>query len=336
MVDFGAATTTAASGFDHGVVVLIERVLEERLRNPLLHLMPGNFVPATFVKGTNGTLRFRNIPDLTRPTAASMATPVAGTAPWLTEGTTPTVNVLTFGYEEFTSYQAGNLIGITDKAIIRDPVDLVAEGVNVISFDAVKTMDERVAQVLLAGTNVLYAGAATNAATTDVAAGDVLKGQLIKRGVAKLRRASIPAFGEGYRSILDPGVEFDIQSDDDIGGWIDAARYAGADAIKSGLIGQYAGVQFSQSAAAGRKVAGGAGAIDVYSTIIFGTKSYSFGDWGTVELTVTPPGGHSDPMKLSAIVSWKADFGAMLLGEGANVTNASPSRYIRFESASNV
>ena len=203
-------TLTTTTNFDHGLVVLIQKVLEERLRAPLPHLMAGNFIPATFVKGTNGTMRFRNIPDIALPTDAVLASPSAGTVPWLTEGVTPFVNPLAFGFEEFTSSQAGYPIAITDKAIIRDPIDLIAEAVDVVARHAIAVMDGRTAQVILAGTNVLYGGAG-NAATTDVAAGDVLRGQLVKRAVAKLRRTNVPSFGDGYHAILDPGVEFDLQ-----------------------------------------------------------------------------------------------------------------------------
>jgi len=330
-------TSTATTAFDHGLVVLIQKTLEERLRAPLPHLAPGNYIPASFVKGTNGTMRFRNIPDIAVPSAATLATPdnSGPTVPWIKEGTTPFVNPLTFGYEEFSSNQAGYPIGITDRAIIQDPIDLVAEAVNVVARHAMATADGRVAQVLGAGATVLYAGA-NNAVRTDVAAGDVITGALLKRVAAKLRRANVPAFGDGFHAIQDPGVTLDIQSDDDIGGWIDAARYAGAAAIESGLLGKYAGIQFTESAAAFKAAAGGAGGIDVFSTIIFGPKAYAYGDWGTVELTVTPPGGHSDPLKLSAIVAWKAEFGALLIGEGANATNVSASRYCRIESASSL
>src|ERR1035437_8284991 len=51
--------------------------------------------------------------------------------------------------------------------------DLVSEGGNVVAFDAIHTMDMRDPQVILAATNFLYAGAATNAATTHAGAGDV-------------------------------------------------------------------------------------------------------------------------------------------------------------------
>jgi hypothetical protein len=97
-------TDTATTNFDKTVQTLIRRQLEDELLPALPHLR-GGFVKATFVKGTNSTMRFLRVPYATPTTNSGTVTP--GTAPWLTEGVAPTAIELSIGYEEFTAYQAG-------------------------------------------------------------------------------------------------------------------------------------------------------------------------------------------------------------------------------------
>ena len=319
------------TNFDQTVVALIQKRLEELLRYPLVHLLPGNFRPAQFVKGTNNQMRFIAIKDLVPDPSTewtSLDTPTAGTAPWLTEGTPPTAGDLAIAYENFSANQAGRLIQISDVAMMESPFDLLNVAAERVARDAIVTADQRVARVLIAGTNYITANP-SHATTATVATGDLLTGAAVKRAVAILRGSSVPTFPDGtYHAIIHPYVVNDLQQDTDVGGWIDASRYAGAEQLMTGELGRYAGVRFADSAGAGILKAAGAGspAIDVYSTIFFGPESYAFGDWGQITTHVTPPGGHSDPLYQSALVGWKGFFGATL------IESAGP-RYVRVESA---
>lgn len=319
-------TTTATTNFNQTVQTLIRKQLEEELLPNLPHLMPGNFVAANFVKGSNATMRFLRIPVLALATDANIIAHSAGTAPWLTEGTSPTAQALAFGYEEFTAYQAGQRVELTDVALLESPLDLMAEASKVVSRQAAEVMDNYVGQVLAAGTNVLYAGAG-NLARTDVASTDVLTGTLIRRAVQSNKADSIPTFGDGgYHAIVHPAVVFDFEEDQDVGGWLDASRYRN-DNIQNGELGKYANVRFFESPRARVFTAGGAGGVDVYSTIIMGPGSYAFGDYGTLTTHYVAPGGHGDELAQVASIGWKAMFGAMLIA-------AAGARYIRIESAS--
>ncbi len=328
------ATTvsTGSTNFDQMLVALVDKRLEELLRAPLPWLLPGNFRPAKFVKGTNNTMRFLNIPDLPVVTG----TPVAGTAPWLTEGVAPTTQDFEFGYEEFSANQAGIVVRLTDKALLESPIDLIAEGADRVAYNAIRTADQRMGDICLAGTNVLYAGVG-NTATDDIQPGDVVTGAIYKRAAALLKGTKVPQFGEGgYRAIQHPFVSLDLESDPDAGGWIDANRYVTPDKMLNGELGKYAGIRFIETANAGVKATRGASSEDVYATFIFGPEAYAFGDWGTIESHITPPGGGSDPLFQRALVGWKGFFGGVLIGEGANATNVSPPRYIIVESAASI
>jgi N4-gp56 family major capsid protein len=319
-------TDTQSTSFDKTVQVLIRKQLEDELLPTLPHLMAGNFVAASFVKGTNGTMRFLRVPYLSLLSDAAIAGATAGTAPWLTEGVAPTADEMVFDYEEFTAHQAGTRISLTDVAMLESPLDLMAQAAKLAARQAAEVVDSYVGQVLAAGTNVLYAA---GTARTAVAATSVLTGTLVRRAVQSLKADSVPAFGQGggFRAIIHPAVVFDFEEDNDIGGWLDAARYSGGAPIINGELGKYAGVRFFESPRARVFASAGAASADVYSTIILGPDAYAFGDFGSMSSHYVAPGGHGDELAQLASVGWKAFFGAMLV-------DAAGARYIRIETGS--
>jgi N4-gp56 family major capsid protein len=241
----GTIISTATTNYDKTVVALVNKRLEELLRAPLPHLLPGNFREANFVKGTNNVMRFINIADMS--VVAGTVTP--GTPPWLSEGVAPTTEDLAIGYEEFSAAQAGRVIKLTDIGLMESPFDLLSEAADRIARNAIATADRRVAEVLSAGAQVMYAGGGTSRAT--IPANSPLTGALVKLAVARLKAAAVPTFSDGtYRAIVHPGSTYDLESDTAVGGWIDAQRYAGSTALFSGEVGRYAGVRFIESPAA--------------------------------------------------------------------------------------
>jgi N4-gp56 family major capsid protein len=328
MVD--AYVSTALTNFDKTVQELISRTLEELLRAPLPHLTDGNFIKATHVAGSNGTMRYLNVPDLTVDAAEVAASVV------VSEGFPNDTDDLTIGYEEFATVQRMKSLKFTDVALLQNPNQLFAVGAERLARYVMELSDKIAADAILTGTNVFYSGTG-NTDTDEVAAGDVLLSSDIKKAVALLEAGNVPRFGgDHYRGILHPYVKFDVEMDDDAGGWIDANRYAGSERLFSGELGKYAGVRFMSSSKAGVLAGAGTGSIDVYSTVIFGPEFFAIGDWGNNETFVTPPGGHDDPGHQSAIITWKGWLAADVIGEMTNATNVSDPRYIRVESASSL
>lgn len=319
-----AITELATTNFDKTVQTLIRKELEGELLGSLPHLGDGlGFVKAKFVKGTNSTMRFLRIPHLTVTT--NSGTVSAGTAPWLTEGTAPTAQALAFGYEEFTAYQAGQRVELTDLAMDEYPGELVGEASVRVARQAAATIDEYVGRILAAGTSVIYAGQG-NTARTDVGVTDTLTGTLIRRAAQGMKKDNIARFGDGtFHAIVDPAVVFDFEEDESLGGWKAIGTYTSPGNILANELGKYAGVRFMESSNARYFAAGGAGAADVYSTFITGPDSFAFGDWGNITTHYVAPGGHGDELAQVASIGWKCRIGAMLTDE------AGP-RYVRIES----
>ena len=63
-----ATTNTGTSGFSDLVTQLVAARAEEELRARAVHAMPGMYVPARFIKGTN-SLRYARYADLSPSTA---------------------------------------------------------------------------------------------------------------------------------------------------------------------------------------------------------------------------------------------------------------------------
>jgi len=247
-----AQVSLSTTNYNQTVVALVQKRLEELLRAPLPHLTPGQYIKAEFIPGTNNTMRFINIPDL--PVVAGTVS--AGTPPWLTEGVTPTALALTIGYEEFSAAQAGQFINLTDLSMLESPFDLLSISADRIARNAIAVADKRVAEVLVTGTNVIYAGGSVTSTGFPIGPTNQLTGALVKKAVALLGQGLVPTFSDGtYHAIVQPGAVYDLMSDTAVGGWVDAARYAGAQKLMTGELGEYAGVKFIASAAAGQKLA---------------------------------------------------------------------------------
>lgn len=329
----GTQTDSATTNFDRTVQILIQTRLEELLRFPPVHLLPGNFRAATFVKGTNGTMRFLAVGDLAGDAVSSLATPTAGTAPWLTEGAPPAETELTIGYEEMTAHQAGRVIRLTDVALMESPFDLVSVAAERIARDALVVADQYVAGILFAGANRMDVLGGTTAIGS-IASTSYLTANAIRLAVARLKANNVPTFADGlYRAIIHPYAAYDLMSDVEVGGWIDASRYAGSEPLLTGELGRFAGVRFLESAGA-RYTPDASNTLDILSTFVFGPEAYAFGDWGQVQVKVTPPGGHTDPLGQNALIGWKGFFGAVLLGgSDAQTANGIKPRYVRIDSA---
>jgi N4-gp56 family major capsid protein len=298
---------------------VVVKAAEEELRAKLVHAQPGNYLPTSFIKGTN-LVRFARYAD---PAAVTTA---------LTEGTAPTAQALTIASEAFSATQVGGVFEITDLAALDSPHDLIAINAERAGRQAAVSYDVLVREVLAAGASVQYVTAASRSL---LATSNVLTGAQVKRMVALLSRTNVPTFGDGfYRAIIHSDTVYDLFTDTANGGWMDASKYVDNTPLLNGELGRYHRVRFLETGGtgtgtgAGAKVIPDAGAssADVYSTFFFGPGAYTIADSQRMSAYFIPPGGdHADPIAQLAKIGWKVRFGCMLVDE------AGP-RYIRLES----
>ena len=295
-----AITSTSTTNFSTLVQDLVQAKAEAELRSRLVHVLPDQFVPGRFVKGTN-QIRFARYADL------------GANATVLGEGTPPVSQALTISSDAFTATQYGQTLAITDLAQLDSPHDLIAVASDRLARQAAETMDLVVRDVLAAGANVSYApniDASTGAQTANAARGTIdatarLTGEQVKKMVAGLKAANIPTFADGtYRAIIHPYHEYDLISDTTANGWLEANKYADNTPLLTGEIGKFAGVRFvvSSNAKWFSGASGGANEANVYSAFFMGPDSYTVGDSQTLQAYFTAPGGdHSDPLAQYAV-----------------------------------
>ena len=306
-----ATTTTSTTNFSDLVTQLVAARALEELRARAVHAMPGMYVPARFVKGTN-TLRYARYADLSVSTAV------------LTEGTAPTDDALTISSEFFTAAQYGATVAVSDLANLDSPHDLISIAAERVAYKAVRSMDTLVRDVIHANaaTSAIFGATAsatltTNTANSAVAAAGVLTGAFVKQMVARLKGSNVPQFADGtYRCIIHPAQEYDLVSDTSVNGWIESRKYVDNTNLLTGEIGQFAGVRFIVSSDAKVYATAGASSGNVYNALFLGPDAYTIGDSQTLQSYFVAPGGdHSDPLAQRAIVGYKMRFGTLLLDE---------------------
>ena len=306
-----ATTTTSTTNFSDLVTQLVAARALEELRARAVHAMPGLYVPARFIKGTN-TLRYARYADL----AVSTAT--------LSEGVAPTDDALTISSEFFTAAQYGATVAVSDLANLDSPHDLISIAAERVAYKAVRSMDVLVRDNIhaTAQTAAVFGATASatltqNTANSAVAAAGLLSGSFVKQMVTRLKAANVPQFADGtYRCIIHPSQEYDLVSDTSVNGWIESRKYVDNTNLLTGEIGMFAGVRFIVSSDAKVYATAGASAGNVYNALFLGPDAYTIGDSQTLQSYFVAPGGdHSDPLAQRAIVGYKMRFGSLLLDE---------------------
>lgn len=306
-----ATTTTQTTNFSDLVTQLVSARAEEELRARAVHAMPGMYVPARFIKGTN-TLRYARYADLAVSTTV------------LTEGTAPTDDALTISSEFFTAAQYGATVAVSDLANLDSPHDLISIAAERVAYKAVRSMDHLVRDEIFGSaltSSVFGATGATtltqNTANSAVAAAGLLSGAFVKQMVARLKGSNVPQFADGtYRCIIHPAQEYDLVSDTSVNGWIESRKYVDNTNLLTGEIGMFAGVRFIVSSDAKVYATAGASSGNVYNALFLGPDAYAIGDSQTLQSYFVAPGGdHSDPLAQKALVGYKMRFGTLLLDE---------------------
>jgi N4-gp56 family major capsid protein len=156
-----------------------------------------------------------------------------------------------------------------------------------------KSWDTIARNVLLAGTNVLYANgtAGTDAGPRNtIATTDRLNSTAIRQAVALMRNNSVPGYqrngqGNAYMAFTSPDSSVDLRSETGAAAWRDPHVYSQPGEIWNGEIGKYEDVIFVETERlwmnnsnpaeypAGFQNGGAGGTVDVYATLFCGAQA---------------------------------------------------------------
>lgn len=252
-------------------------------------------------KGSGKKIEFRKFSSLPKAMEA------------LTEGVTPKGSKYNVSKIEASVEQYGAFIAVSDMLLLTAFDNNMKEIVTLLGSQAGRTSDSITRNVLVAGTNVLFAGAKASRATVEVA--DVLTVADIKKGVRALKAANAPRINGYYVAIVHPDTVYDLWNDTE---WIEASKYAGSEQIFKGEIGKMYGVRFVESTEAKiwDKTAGSL-KTNVYATLMLGANAFGVTsiNGGGVETIAKQlgSGGTEDPLNQRATFGWKLNKTAAIL-----------------------
>jgi N4-gp56 family major capsid protein len=207
----------------------------------------------------------------------------------------------------------GNAVNTT--ALVRGTSFVVIDNLvaNAVGFNAGISIDTVIRNVLQAGTNVIYAGAATS--RTTIAATTTLTAARVRQARAQLVGAFVmPNAGNLYTAYIHPDVAYDLRSETGSAAWRDPHTYSQPDEIWTGEVGQFEGFRFIETPRAplfadASNGAGATGTVDVYGTLMLGqqalAKAWSRADGNTEDPQVIL-GPVTDHLRRFQPVGWYA------------------------------
>ena len=168
----------------------------------------------------------------------------------LTEGVTPDGNQLDVTTKTATVAQYGDFIVQSDVLELTAIDNTILEATKLLGRQAGLTLDTVTRNVLVAGTNVMYAPKYVDSVETAVTSRAALDNtakltvDLVEQVVAELRAQNAPTINGDYVAIIHPYVAYDLMRDPD---WRDPHKYVDTDNMYAGEIGKIGGVRFVQT-----------------------------------------------------------------------------------------
>jgi len=318
-----------------GVQAFYDRNLLTRAQPAEVH---GRFGQKRPIAKRNGNqIKFRRYSQL-----AVASTP-------LTEGVTPAGSSLAVTDLTATLAQYGDYITLTDMVSMTNQDAVVTEATDVLGDQAGTTIDQARRDVLVAGTNALYANGVANRAAVNVKISSadldkairflkVQNAKYVKDGIMPTDAVGTGSVRKAFIAIVHPDVEFDLEN---ITGYRSVSDYGSQEGVIEDEIGAYKNIRFVSSTNA--KIFPGAGAagttvyknnganFDVYCTLIFAANSYGVcplsGEAMNTYVKSLGSAGTADPLEQRSTVGWKATTTTKILND---------SWMVRIESAASL
>ena len=151
---------------------------------------------------------------------------------------------------DVTQVELGRVVIPTRKLSLMSLSDVDPWIANAVAFNMATTLDNGVAAVLDAGTNVIResAGAlSTTAAKSTIVTTDTMKGRDIRFAVTKLRAANVNTRGGMYVSYIHPEVSHDLRTETGNNIWRTPHEYQNVGPLYAGELGAWEGVRFIET-----------------------------------------------------------------------------------------
>ena len=243
----------------------------------------------------------------------------------LEEGVIPSGQKFSMTGTNVTVRQFGDYTTISDQLDMHaiDPTVLAAA--EEMGAAAGATADTLVRNVLMTGTNVMYAPKGDTPITSRAAltAECKLTPDVVHKAVTILKKNKAPKFeGKWYVAVIHPSVAYDLTASPE---WVELHKYAAATELFNGEIGQLRGCRFIESTEA--PVFEAAPGVMGYATLFFGKNAFGVVDpeGMGMEMIIKDKGEVGGPLNQFSTVGYKFEAATKILYE---------ERMLRVESGS--
>jgi N4-gp56 family major capsid protein len=252
-----------------------------------------------------------------------MTNPTAKTT-GLTEGTDPTPSGLSGTLISATISQYGNFEQVTDYLELTSIDTLIKEVMDTLAYEAAKSIDTVIRNVLVTGGLALLATAAySNSAgftptRNSIDSNDVFSVFDLRRAVRELNRmAAQPHSKDKFVAVAHPDVIFDLQGDSN---WVNAHIYTekGVDMIYNGEAGELYGTRFLMTQNAPVLTNSGSAGTEVYQTHIMGKEFFGVSKLQDLQTYVDSPSPRS-ALRMYSDIGWKAGFAVKVLNDSFGI-----------------
>ena len=196
----------------------------------------------------------------------------------LTEATDVTPVALSDSKVDVALNEYGSSVITT--ALIRGTsfLNVDADAANIIGYNMVDSIDKVVSNILMGGTNVIYAQGSAGSRPTarnGIADACVYGATEGRMAVAQLRGDSAPGWENGnYMAIIHPDVSYDLSDDTAVTDVIQYQLYQDGAPIRAGSIGTFNGINYIENPRAPiLDDAGATSTTNVYQTLICGRQA---------------------------------------------------------------
>jgi N4-gp56 family major capsid protein len=170
-----------------------------------------------------------------------------------------------------TLQEYGSAVTTTKKLNLTSFNDVDAALADIIAYNAADSIDQVVAGVLTAGTNVIYAGT-TATSTNSITAADTITVADIREAVVQLRtNKAVPRIGELYAAYLHPRQSADLRAESGTGGFQELTKYVERTPFVAGAVGVLEGAFIVETPRV--PFAANSGSVNVYKAVIAGREA---------------------------------------------------------------
>lgn len=238
----------------------------------------------------------------------------------LTEGTDPTPSGLSAQIVSATLEQLGNYEQVTDLLDLTSVDQVIKSAMDLLAYEAAKSIDTKIRDDIYTGGQVIYATAAySNSAgfsptRNSIDANDVMSVNEVRRAKRLHgRMASRPHTKDRFVGIAHPDVLFDLEGDSN---WVNAHVYTekGINSVYNGEAGELYGTRFVETSMAPVMINSGSAGTEVYITQIIGKDFFGVSKLQNLETFVDAPSPRS-ALRLYNDIGWKASMASASLND---------------------